>query len=491
MNKITIHDWCKGHLDMFPYVTDAYYLGIANRLAGVITRISPKDGLEKEQVKAWALAVTYYFEDVISGIGVWQAFTTKHKALYGKFVPFYEVDEEAYYPDEVNRVDIAFILWLCLQKSNKEAVINPENPFLLGLSVALYEVLDEEFEQAPINDKLVAHLKTFAVVDDFFLIKGLLMQLATQAYLFRPFIEGRREAIDKVIDGFLGEKMEQGPRAYAFKTLLTFHHTTGPLSLYAKDWLVLMLKQWGMEEVAAKVAGIEWLPYGAFLVERYDANHLFVKEDDGRQFKVLREAFEGGCPDALLQKNKVLLSSLVKFDGEWMPNGLSGWYGSTFPFDKLVEERAKRGGMLGKEGCLRKPTDKSPLRYFKTVQAYLDWLKKDYSLSKPIDRPKDLVERDCVAVFMAEEGGAVLIPDGARVIYDRENPYYDQAYAQANGLGFLLNEAFLPKEMLRYLVEHRMLPDAHMNHVLGPERGLALVQENMDFLARCLRNDDY
>jgi len=85
----------------------------------------------------------------------------------------------------------------------------------------------------------------------------------------------------------------------------------------------------------------------------------------------------------------------------------------------------------------------------------------------------------------------VFIPDGAKVIYDKNNPYYDRAFAQEYGLGYLVSDELTPKEMLRYLVEHRMLPDAHMNHVLGPERGLALVQENMDFLARCLRNDDY
>jgi len=491
MNKITIHDWRKGHLELFPYVTDAYYLGIANKLAVLITNLSPKDGPDKEQVKEWALALAYYFEDVISGIGVWQAFTTKHKALYGKYLPFYEVDEEAYYPDEVNREDVTFILWLCLQKSRKETVINPENPFLLTLSAILYEVLDEEFERVPINEALVEHLKSFALADDFFLIKSLMLQLATQAYLFRPFIDGRREGIDKVIDVYLGETMEQGPRAYAFKTILTFHHTTGPLSLYAKDWLALMLTQWGLEEVAAKVAAIEWLPYDAFLAERYDADYLLVKDPDGRQYKVLREAFEGGCADTLLEQNKVLVSSLVKYDGEWMPNGLSGWYGSTGLFETIVKKRAKMAKALGKEGGFRKPTDKSPLLYFKTTQAYLDWLKKHYSPSETLDLPKDFMGRDCLAVFLPEEGGVVFIPDGAKVIYDKNNPYYDRAFAQEYSLGYLVSDELTPKEMLRYLVEHRMLPDAHMNHVLGPERGLALVQENMDFLARCLRNDDY
>ncbi|OPZ98510.1 MAG: hypothetical protein BWY72_00804 [Bacteroidetes bacterium ADurb.Bin416] len=118
-------------------------------------------------------------------------------------------------------------------------------------------------------------------------------------------------------------------------------------------------------------------------------------------------------------------------------------------------------------------------------------MKKHYSPSETLDLPKDFKGRDCVAVFLPEEGGVLFIPDGAKVIYDKNNPYYDRAFAQEYSLGYLVSDELTPKEMLRYLVEHRMLPDAHMNHVLGPERGLALVQENMDFLARCLRNDDY
>ena len=153
-------------------------------------------------------------------------------------------------------------------------MINPENPCLLALSIAMYEVLYEEFERAPINEALLDQLQFFTVENDFFLIKGLMMRLATQSYLFRPFIDGRREVIDKVIDAYLGESIEQGPREYAFKTILTFHHTTGPLSLYIKDWLEVMLKQWEMEGVAAKVAAIEALPYGAFLLEPTKCDHL-------------------------------------------------------------------------------------------------------------------------------------------------------------------------------------------------------------------------
>ena len=47
MSRITIHDWRKGHLDAMSFVTDAYYLRIANQLAAVGTRLSGDGGLDK------------------------------------------------------------------------------------------------------------------------------------------------------------------------------------------------------------------------------------------------------------------------------------------------------------------------------------------------------------------------------------------------------------------------------------------------------------
>lgn len=491
MSRITIHDWRKGHLDAMSFVTDAYYLRIANQLAAVGTRLSGDGGLDKGLMKEVALSLAYYFEDVISGIGVWQAFTTKHKELYDRFLPFYEIDEASYYPEEVNRVDVAFIVWLLVQKSKNESVINPENPFLTMLSTALYEVLDEAFERAPINDDLLSNLQAEAVEADFFPIKGLMMRLATQSFLLRPFIDGRREAIDGEIDATLGDTIEPSPRAYEFKTLLTFNRTTGPLSLYTKDWLVLMLRQWGMETQAARVAAIESLPFGLYLLDDFDACHLFVQDASGRSYKVLRDAFDGSVGDAQLRQYKVLVSSLVKYDGEWMPNGLSAWYTSRLPFDELVRLKADQEQERGKGDIFRARSKNTSMRYFKTAQDYLDWLKQDFGLSEYMDMPDDFMKIDRPAVYLSQEEGLLYVPGGARVIYDRDNPYYDPVFAEANALGFLISDAVAPKELVHYLVDHRMLPDAHLNHLHSAERGLELVQQNMDFLARCLRNDDY
>ena len=56
---------------------------------------------EKDEVKQISIRMAAYFEDVISGLNIWRSFITEHKALYGKFLPFYTPDDH-YYDDEVN-----------------------------------------------------------------------------------------------------------------------------------------------------------------------------------------------------------------------------------------------------------------------------------------------------------------------------------------------------------------------------------------------------
>ena len=53
----------------------------------------------------------------------------------------------------------------------------------------------------------------------------------------------------------------------------------------------------------------------------------------------------------------------------------------------------------------------------------------------------------------------------------------------------LLSTASCSPGMLRYLMAHNCLPDAMFNDIRGREHGRQLVQENMEFIARCMRRD--
>jgi len=72
-----------------------------------------------------------------------------------------------------------------------------------------------------------------------------------------------------------------------------------------------------------------------------------------------------------------------------------------------------------------------------------------------------------------------------------DNPLYSPAKAPTEALRLLLSTESTTAGMSRYLAENGLLSDASLNSIVSPERGRQLVQENMDFLARCLRRCSY
>ncbi len=74
---------------------------------------------------------------------------------------------------------------------------------------------------------------------------------------------------------------------------------------------------------------------------------------------------------------------------------------------------------------------------------------------------------------------------------DERNPYYDKEKAENSGINLLVSATMTPGKMLHFLINHDMLPDIRINSIKGPARGKQLVQENMDFIARFMRGNNY
>ena len=127
-SSIYMQDW----LALHPYnrvsETDQYYLDLANDILKIWNKSELSFQVNSEIKSSVACHLTAYFEDVISQLGLWKAFISKHKELYGKYLPFYSLSN-SYFEDEVNCEDIAFLLWLNMQLyvgNDKEELIDPE-----------------------------------------------------------------------------------------------------------------------------------------------------------------------------------------------------------------------------------------------------------------------------------------------------------------------------------------------------------------------------
>ena len=137
-------------------ITDEWYLGFANRLQTLISNsVDGRSGRTDLLINNLPIKCAMYLQDVISQSGGWKAFSELYYSNYSAYLPFYPIKAE-YIQDEINKEDIAFIIWL-LFTGNKEKeeiapIVDPFSPDLIELSGKVYTLMDEVFEEAPISD---------------------------------------------------------------------------------------------------------------------------------------------------------------------------------------------------------------------------------------------------------------------------------------------------------------------------------------------------
>lgn len=154
--NIPLNAWLKANGRKQALPSDKWYLNFASLLLPAISHSALfKDQGADKQEKA-ALALTLYFQDAIAQKGGWKHFTRLYRKHYGHHLPFYPTGE-TYVEDEINPEDISLVLWTQLahparQRANDYKVFNPEDERLTIISATAYDLMDNAFEEAPVND---------------------------------------------------------------------------------------------------------------------------------------------------------------------------------------------------------------------------------------------------------------------------------------------------------------------------------------------------
>ena len=135
--------------------TDHWYLEFANLLLPVVSESYLYKSETQESQNQVTLMLTLYLEDCVTDGGNWRQFIRWHKRNYGRYLPFYELSED-YLADEINKEDIAFLLWGINSPvgDDFDGVENPLDTDLLEFADVIYAQLEAVFETAPISDGL-------------------------------------------------------------------------------------------------------------------------------------------------------------------------------------------------------------------------------------------------------------------------------------------------------------------------------------------------
>ncbi len=184
--KIYPKEW----LHLHPYKqsdpTDLYYTNIANRIYDILEETHLANSFEKGEVMQISIRMAAYYADVISGLNIWRSFITEHKAMYGKYLPFYTPDDH-YYDDEVNYEDIRFLLWHYTQQyhgERKGTFVSPDNAANGDTASLIYRMFCDEWTTAPENERMQQLFAPETRYEDADKYNELLYWFHYQCYLF-------------------------------------------------------------------------------------------------------------------------------------------------------------------------------------------------------------------------------------------------------------------------------------------------------------------
>ena len=233
--KIYINQW----LELKPYnsqiKTDSYYLKLSN---DIIKSLSPIDllvlykYLSEDEVDLLPCFLASWFEDIISGTNIWNAFVNLHLEYYGKMLPFYSTDE--YFEGEINPQDIAFLIWYFMNTVQNELFISPHNGFIDSIAENVFDIFEKEYEYAPENE----FLKSFYEIDknetDFYTARKLIDTVLFKTWLFYPDTALRLAGQEMEII----KKDNKNTLSYLNENRDSFLHNnrTRLMNLKGKDW---------------------------------------------------------------------------------------------------------------------------------------------------------------------------------------------------------------------------------------------------------------
>jgi len=464
--------------------SDSYYLGLSNKILAIIESLSISDIFTEKSKRDISIKTTAYFEDVISGFGLWQAFINIHKELYGKYLPFFDLDDEEYFDDEINVEDIQFLVWAVLQRDDIENEIqrflNPENPSLISLSEMIYDLLDDEFETAPENEKVCNYIHTVNHLDDILSTRDLLGWLHYNSYLSMsyPLQNFQREIEDlklKKTDDFYRDNFDR--LKYAIEKSAIFSKTCTPLAIHAKDWLAQIVAGTPKAKV---YKAIDFRQINNYNIVAYNAETVTISNADNQNFQVSINSLSN--PPSFI-KEKSMMCSIVFFNGLWRVNGFASFFHEKAEFRKIEEFNDPASKRKAYEQIMN-ITDK-PICYCKNSQELVEVLMQIFPASdKNKLLPDGFDELSNFVIFAHPEIGIGFFPDLAQHITDPNNPLFDKIINEQEGLGVLTGYYELPKQLLEYLIDNDLINEIHLNSLFGKEYGRNQIQDNLRFIVR-------
>lgn len=499
MKKIYLKEWMSLHPYEHSDSVDSYYVRIANLVyeelaASALGEAFPSD----KDLRYTSLCLAAWLEDIISQTGVWGAFTAECKKRYGAYLPFYPIGED-YFTDEVNLEDVRFLLWHHIQYLRPDTIINPENPGIEEAATCIYELLSEEYETAPENERMKRYLHQFTLkADDFQSYRELL-----EWFHYKSFFNIKNlDRIMEQTDNFLKQEDDDIPKEQLFIFLYSmrmenvFYGRLSPLSLTAPEWIERICKNHPQHDWLAQVKGRE---HSCYLLEKEEEDFLYVTDlcQNNEKLRITKLSLNMAQVRDLKPGTSLLLCSLVFYAGTWWQNGalmVDEYKGKAKDMVKERKDEIEKSHEKEAFKCFMKASGGKHFVFLRTTEEFHDFFirKMEYNIAEGVEMPE--INAPGVLLMASPLTGLHIQSDMIECLKSPDNLFYDKAEAEEDAIAFIANPDVVPYELSCLMQDQGMLADARTNSLKGPEYGCRFLQANARFLTdyyfnRCREKD--
>lgn len=301
--------------------TDAYYRRVAGRLQEALSQQGPDcvwlQTVEQQGEEAQlACFLASYLEDVVSGTRLWHTFVQTHTEAYGQALPFYDT-ADGYYPDEINTEDVLVLLWLYFNQRVPQHYLSSDSAALHAMAALVMDILDAEYDYAPVNTKLKAYYQLPPGTADYSQANRLVETLLFGSYLFAPDSGWRL-----LYNEYMIAQQNDDPafRDFSIQTLrcaLMYDHATWLMAYKGSEWAARLL---GSEHpLYDAMRNFGHLIRGYFFIGKRDKDHLALEHlGSGKRFTVRVEPIEQAL-QSIEDDEGVVYTNLLHWQGEWWP----------------------------------------------------------------------------------------------------------------------------------------------------------------------------
>lgn len=457
------------------------YVDVANRIYDRLKDIELELPYADDLKREIAVNVAIYYEDKMSGIGLWNAFVAMHQRMYSRSLPF--IDIEAALPKEdVSWDEVALLVWIVLSRNFADRFLNPiamrQEP-----TDTIMDVLNED-DEVEENVGLYNFIYDKDKANDYFKLKHVLIWLRRSYLLCSPLSEDRFEEYSYKYS----RQFDGNETIYYAETSFLMNSEIGPLAELPHLWLAEMYAGNGLQAESDKLRGLKYCQQDIFEVEDVVSGFAMLRSSKDEIYRVAAV-----YPD-VIWKGSFVCTALVKYaDSEWEMNGVV--FGSNKKgYDKMHEHKEQLAVSYEHAYPLyMERTNNKRLMFFENNGQLKDWLMK---ISPELDMTEvshQLPYGPQVA-FISKKAGIIFAPDIIHAVKCKDNPYYGKCDArtmQAETMNAVINFEATHPELLDYLLENNMLQDGDLSSMYPNELGKATFTRNIDFIARNHRRHHY